>query len=54
MRVDESWQSQIVIEDILSFTMKIQKNKRFDYTFTSIKYVIVLRKHQAQRLNKIA
>ena len=31
MRVNESRQSQIVTEDILSFTMKIQKNKRFDY-----------------------
>ena len=53
MRVYESWQSQIVTEDILSFTIKILKNKRFDYVFTSIKYTVVFRKHQVQRLNKI-
>ena len=54
MRVDESWQSQIVTEDIVSFTMKTQENKRFDYVFISVKYMIVLGKHQAQRLNKVA
>ena len=53
MRVDESWQSQIVTEDILSFTMEIKKNKCFDYVFTSVKYITVLRKHQAQQLNNI-
>ena len=38
----------------LKFDFKLKKNKCFDYVFTSIKYMIVLWKHQVQRLNKIA
>ena len=53
---DESWQSRLDRIDILSFTFKNESVlwECFDYAFTSVKYMIVLAKHQVPRPIKIA